>query len=80
MKFLIHKNLELYGNHNQCTDLVITGASTSYSSKLLCTSVVPRPMLVVFSLGMRLRVYMHTNLQNGILRNGQQPQSDVMFH
>ena len=35
MKFLIHENFELYGNHNQCTDFVITGASTSYGSKLL---------------------------------------------
>ena len=43
-------------------------------------SVVFRPMLVVFSLGMRLRVHMHTYLQNGILRNEQQPQSVVMLY
>ena len=28
---------------------------------------------MVFSLGMRLRVRMHTKLENGVLSNGQQP-------
>ena len=43
----------------------------------LCTSVVPRPMSVVFGLGMRLRVRMRTKLENGVLHNRQQPQSVV---
>ena len=43
----------------------------------LCTSVVPRPMSVVFGLGTRLRVRMRTKLENGVLHNGQQPQSVV---
>ena len=30
-------------------------------------------MTVVFSLGTRLRVRMRTTLENGVLRNGQQP-------
>ena len=30
-------------------------------------------MTVVFGLGIRLRVRMHTTLKNGVLRNGQQP-------
>ena len=45
--------------------------------QLLCTSVVPRPMSVVFDLGTRLRVRMRTKLENGVLHNGQQPQSVV---
>ena len=40
-------------------------------------SVVPRPMSVVFDLGTRLRVRMRTELENGVLHNGQQPQSVV---
>ena len=35
------------------------------------TSVVPRPMSVVFGLGTRLRVRMRTKLENGVLHNGQ---------
>ena len=30
-------------------------------------------MTVVFGLGTRLRMHMHTTLENGVLRNGQQP-------
>ena len=37
------------------------------------TSLAPRPMTVVFGLGMRLRVRMCTTLENGVLRNRQQP-------
>ena len=40
----------------------------------LCTSLIPRPMIVVFGLGMRPHVYMHTKLEND---NGQEPQSAV---
>ena len=39
----------------------------------VCTSLAPRPMTVAFGLGMRLRVRMHTTLENGVLHNGQQP-------
>ena len=35
-------------------------------------------MSVVFGLGTRLRVRMRTKLENGVLHNGQQPQSVVM--
>ena len=42
-----------------------------------CTSLVLRPMIVVFGLRTRLRVRMRTTLENGVLRNGQQPQSVV---
>ena len=40
----------------------------------LVTSLVLRPMIVVFGLGTRLHVHMHTTLENGVLRNGQQPE------
>ena len=43
----------------------------------LCTSVVPRTMSVVFDSGTRLRVRIRTKLENGVLHNGQQPQSVV---
>ena len=43
----------------------------------LCTNVVPIPMSVVFGLRTRLCVHMCTKLENGILQNGQQPQSVV---
>ena len=43
----------------------------------LSASGVPRPMNVVFGLGTRLRVRMRTKLENGVLHNGQQPQSVV---
>ena len=39
----------------------------------VCISLAPRPLTVVFGLGTRLRVRMRTTLENGILRNGQQP-------
>ena len=32
-------------------------------------------MVMVFDLGTRLHVHMHTKLENGILHNGQQPHS-----
>ena len=43
----------------------------------LCTSIVTRPMSVVFDLGTRLRVRMRTKFENGVLHNEQQPQSVV---
>ena len=39
----------------------------------VCTSLAPIPMTVVFGLGTRLRVRMRTTLENGVLRNRQQP-------
>ena len=42
-----------------------------------CTSVVSRPINVVFGLGTRLCVRMRTKLENGVLHNEQQPQSVV---
>ena len=39
----------------------------------VCTSHAPRPMTVVFGLGTRLRVGMRTTIENGVLRNAQQP-------
>ena len=52
------------------------GASRPHG-QLACTSLVPRSMIAVFGLGTRLHVHMHTTLENGVLRNGQQPQSVV---
>ena len=43
----------------------------------LMTSLVARPTIMVFGLGTRLHVRMRTTFENGILRNGQQPQSVV---
>ena len=39
----------------------------------VCTSLALRPMTVVFGLGTRLCVRMRTTLENGVLRNRQQP-------
>ena len=39
----------------------------------VCTSLAPKPMTVVFRLGTRLHVRMCTTLENGVLRNRQQP-------
>ena len=39
----------------------------------VCTSLAPRSLTVVFGLGTRLRVHMHTTLENGVLCNRQQP-------
>ena len=41
------------------------------------TTLVPRPMLVVFGLGMRLYVHVRTKSENGVLRNGQQTQRSL---
>ena len=35
----------------------------------LCTSLVPRSMIVVFDLGTRLHVRMRTKIRNGVLRS-----------
>ena len=43
----------------------------------LVTSLVPRLTTVVFGMGTGLLVRMRTKLQNGVRRNGQQPQSVV---
>ena len=39
----------------------------------VCTSLTPRPRTVVFGLGTRQHVHMHTIFENDVLRNGQQP-------
>ena len=39
----------------------------------VCTSLTPRSMTLVFGMGTRLSVRMRTTLENGVLRNGQQP-------
>ena len=60
-------------------NLATTGrdrASRAQSFRL-STSVVPRLRGVVFGLGTRLCVRMRTKLKNGVLHNGQQPQSVV---
>ena len=41
----------------------------------MCSSLDLRPMTVIFGLGTGLHVHMYKN--NGVLRNGQQPQSAV---
>ena len=41
------------------------------------TSLAPRPMTMVFGIGTRLLVCMHTTFKNGVLRNGQQLGSAV---
>ena len=43
----------------------------------LRTSLIPRSMIVLFGLGTRLHVCMHTKLENGVLRNGLQLQCAV---
>ena len=56
----------------------VSATSTVYRWPFrLCTSLASRPMTVVFGLGTRLRVRMSTKLENGVLSNGQQPQSVV---
>ena len=70
----------LNGVHNPCPLLreeTVPTVRVVNSRFRLCTSLVPRPMIVVFGLGMRLHVRMHTKLENGVLRNRQQPQSVV---
>ena len=54
-----------------------TGRDRNSISISVVTSLVPRLTIVIFGLGTRLLVRMRTNLQNGVLRNGQQPQSVV---
>ena len=41
------------------------------------TCLAPRSVTVVFGLGTRLRVRMHTTFKNGVLHNGQQAGSAV---
>ena len=53
-----------------CTELV----NSQFCS---CTSLIPRLMTVVFGIGTRLHVHMHTKLENRALHKGQQPDSVV---
>ena len=55
----------------------VTAKHTARWRFRVCTSLASRPMTVVFGLGTRLRVRMRTKLENGVLSNGQQPQSVV---
>ena len=50
---------------------------TARPPAILCTSLASRPLTAVFGLGTRLCVHMRTQLENGVLSNGQQPQSVV---
>ena len=43
----------------------------------LCTSLAATPMIIVFGLGTRLCVRMHTTLENGVQHNRQQLGSAV---
>ena len=43
----------------------------------LVTSLVPRLTILLFGMGTRLLVHMRAKSQNGVLLNGQQPQSVV---
>ena len=52
-------------------------AWSTISRFCLCTSLVPRSIIVLFGLGTRLHVRMRTKLENGVLRNGQQLQCVV---
>ena len=69
--------LYLCGVHKPCPLATGRDRVSRARGQLLRTSVVPRPMSVVFDLGTRLRVRMRTKLENGVLHNGQQPQSVV---
>ena len=40
-----------------------------------CTSLIPKPVTAVIGLGTRLDVRTRTRLENGVLCNGQQPDS-----
>ena len=57
---------------------VHTGTCTGQRAQFrVSTSLVPRPMTVVFGLGTRLHVCMRTRLGNGVLCNRQQSGSAV---
>ena len=70
----------LCGVHKPCLliwEEIVPSRAVVNSWFRFCTSLVLRPMSVVFGLGMRLHVHMCTKLENGILHNGQQPQCVV---
>ena len=54
-----------------------SGNKTRSTRDFTCTSLARRPMTVVFGLGTRLCVRMHTTFENGVLHNEQQPASAV---
>ena len=43
--------------------------SCAYYAPRVCTNLAPRPMTVIFGLGTKLHLRMHTRLENGVLRN-----------
>ena len=49
----------------------------TFVKKEKSSSLASRQLTVVFGLETRLHVYMGTKLENGVLSNGQQPQSVV---
>ena len=49
----------------------VSAARTACWSTSVCASLTPRPMTVVFGLGTRQGVHMHTRLENGVVRNRQ---------
>jgi len=59
------------GNYYEKTEETVQAVLNSQFQ--VCTNLAPRPMTVVFGLGMRLHVRMRTTLENGVLHNGQQP-------
>ena len=68
-------NAALYLRHKpwQLRDREDTVPAVLNSRFLVCTSLAPRPMNLVFGLGTRLFARMRTTFENGVLRNGQQP-------
>ena len=71
-----------YDQHQFCpktmvSTLAILEISLLNVVVLTTATLAPRPMTAVFGLGTRLRVRMRTKSENGVLRNGQQPQSVV---
>ena len=53
-------------------------ASYAYSPLAISLCLASRPITVVFGLGTRLRVRLHTKLENSVLSNRQQQQSVVV--
>ena len=80
LSWQLNSALYLCGVHKPSSPLLQEDrASRARGSFPLCTSVIPRPMGMVFGLGMRLCLRMRTKLENGVLHNGQQPQTVMAF-
>ena len=70
--YLCHKPWQMLVLRKESRDRATVGLQFH-----MCTGLAPRSMTVVFGLGTRLRVRMHTTLENGVLCNGQQPRRAV---